>query len=48
MKHITNNILPILLLAFAAFLVILDKDGWGWCLFGAGFLYINRRNDEKA
>lgn len=35
MNFIGYNIIPILLLFLAAFLIYLNKDGWGWCIFGA-------------
>ena len=40
MKFIGYNIVPICLLALAAFLIYLDRDGWGWCIFGAIILSV--------
>jgi hypothetical protein len=35
MKFVWLNFIPILLIALAAYLIYLNRDGWGWCVFGA-------------
>ena len=35
MKYLILNIVSILFLLLAGFIVWLDRDGWGWCIFGA-------------
>ena len=53
MNFIGYNIIPIFLIILAAFLIYLDKDGWGWCIFGAIVLSVTpsskseKRNDIK-
>lgn len=33
MKYLLANILPIVCVSLATFLIIQDKDGWGWMIF---------------
>lgn len=35
MKYVNNNIVSICFLVLAGFLAYLNKDGFGWCIFGA-------------
>jgi hypothetical protein len=35
MKLIWVNLVSILLIFLAGFMIYLDRTGWGWCIFGA-------------
>lgn len=35
MKFVWYNLIPILLIILAGYLIYLNRDGWGWCVFGA-------------
>ena len=49
MNFIGYNIISICLIALAAFLIYLGKDGWGWCIFGAIILAVSpsSKSEEK-
>lgn len=35
MRFIAYNVVAILLIALAAYLIYLNRGGWGWCIFAA-------------
>ena len=35
MKFVWYNLIPILLIILSVYLIYLNRDGWGWCVFGA-------------
>lgn len=49
MKWISFNIVSICLLALAAYLIHLNRSGWGWCVFAAILLAVvpASKSDEK-
>ena len=47
MKFVSYNVVPLCLIALAAFLIFLNKDGWGWCIAAAFLLAVYPSSKEK-
>ena len=47
MKGIGYNIVSICLLAIAAYLIYLDREGWGWCVFAALLVSVSPTGSDE-